>query len=138
MKNYNDDFIKDAFTKIRADFEKRNNEQGLEILDSNEDQWNATGNLSDRQIAWVERQLDGSWCRTEKQSTNGERSDFINGKEDDYFAQIPPTARGVEQLLDAMIRERLSEQGKTLVDLARLNELEQVVEDLRQLVKSLT
>ena len=137
MKNLKDDFIKNAFTKIRADFEKRDNEHGLEILDTYEDKWNATGNLSDRQIDWLERQLDGSWRRVEKQSTNGARFDFNNGKGDDDIVQIPPTARGVEQLFDAMVRQKLVEEGKALVNLARLNELEQVIDGVRELFKSL-
>ena len=137
MKNYKDDFIKDAFTEIRADFEKRYNEQGLKILGNYEEQWDATGNLSHRQIDWLEKQLDGSWRRAEKQSGNEAGSRLNNHQPERPIVQIPPNAGGVEQLLDAMIRERLSERGKTLVDLARLNELEQVVEDLRQLVKSL-
>ena len=61
MTNLSDDQIEDAFAEIRADFEKRDNQTGLKILDSYEEQWDATGWLSDRQHAWLQRQLDWSW-----------------------------------------------------------------------------
>ncbi len=38
----------------RVDFEKRNNETGLEILDSYEERWAVSESLSERQIAWLE------------------------------------------------------------------------------------
>lgn len=41
MTYLTDEQIKEAFTQIRAKFEKRNNNTGLEILDSYEDQWQA-------------------------------------------------------------------------------------------------
>ena len=41
MKHFTDEQIEDAFTRIRVKFEKRNNETGLEILDSYEEQWAA-------------------------------------------------------------------------------------------------
>ena len=53
--------IEDALMTIRADFKDRNNETGSSILDSIEEQWVTSGRLSDRQLAWLERQLDGSW-----------------------------------------------------------------------------
>ncbi len=34
MKYFTDEQIEDSFARIRAEFEKRNNETGLEILDS--------------------------------------------------------------------------------------------------------
>jgi len=61
MLNSNSKEIEDAFITIRADFEKRDNQRGLEFLNSIEEQWDVTGRLSDRQLAWLERQLDGSW-----------------------------------------------------------------------------
>jgi hypothetical protein len=61
MTHLSNEQIEDAFARIRAEFEKRNNETGLEILDSFEEQWNAGEGLSDRQIAWLEKQLDGTW-----------------------------------------------------------------------------
>ncbi len=56
MKHFSDEQIEDAFTSIRAEFEERKNETGLEILDSYEEQWNEKRSLSDGQRAWIERQ----------------------------------------------------------------------------------
>ena len=61
MTHLSDDQIENAFVTIRADFEKRGNEDGLEILDKCEKRWDATGSLSHRQHAWLQRQLDGTW-----------------------------------------------------------------------------
>ncbi len=61
MLNSNPKEIEDAFITIRADFEKRDNQRGLEFLNSIEEQWDVTGRLSDRQLAWLQRQLDGTW-----------------------------------------------------------------------------
>ena len=134
MKNLDDEHIEEAFAKIRLSFEKRNNEFGLEILDSYEGQWNATGKLSDRQITWLERQLDGSWRRTERQ-TNGIDPCFENQSQEEDFSQN--SEQGVEQLFDAMVRQKLAEEGKALVDLAPLKELAQALDGVRELLKSL-
>ena len=53
--------IEDSFVAIRAEFKDRNNETGSSILDNIEEHWVTSGRLSDRQLAWLERQLDGSW-----------------------------------------------------------------------------
>ncbi len=63
MTHLSDDQIENAFVTIRADFEKRGNEDGLEILDKCEKRWDATGSLSDRQHAWLQCQLAGTWKR---------------------------------------------------------------------------
>ena len=63
MTSFTDDQIENAFIRIRAEFEKRGNEEGLEILDKCEKRWDATGSLSHRQHAWLQRQLDGTWKR---------------------------------------------------------------------------
>ena len=52
--------INDAFVTIRVRFEK-SNPKGLDMLESIEKQWVANNHLSDGQLAWLERQLDGSW-----------------------------------------------------------------------------
>jgi len=52
--------INDAFVTIRVLFEK-SNPKGLDMLESIEKQWVANNHLSDGQLAWLERQLDGSW-----------------------------------------------------------------------------
>ncbi len=61
MSELCDNEIEDAFAEIRANFTKRGNEVGLDILDSYEEQWAVSESLSDRQIAWLEKQL--SWSR---------------------------------------------------------------------------
>ena len=61
MRKLDNEHMEGVFAKIRADFEKRGNEQGLEILDSFEEQWNAVHSLTDRQVAWLEKQFNGSW-----------------------------------------------------------------------------
>jgi len=137
MKNLNDNFIENAFTKIRADFENRDNEQGLEILDNYEEQWISTGNLSERQIAWLEKQLNGSWRHVEKQPKNDAGPRTNDPRPDREIVQIPPNPRGVEQLIDVLIHEKLAEEGKALVDLARLNRLAQSIDDMRDLLISL-
>ncbi len=51
--------------------------------------------------------------------------------------QVPPSPQGLDQLLDAIIRQKIAEQGKAVVDLERLTELEEAIEELRRVVKSL-
>ena len=60
MPNLTSGQIDDAFVTVRVRFEK-SNPKGLEILESIEEQWVANNHLSDGQLAWLERQLDGSW-----------------------------------------------------------------------------
>ncbi len=55
--------IEDALVAIRADFEERGNEGGFEILVKCEERWAANNHLSDRQLAWLQCQLDGTWKR---------------------------------------------------------------------------
>ena len=135
MKNLNDENIEEAFAKIKAKFEKSNNDYGLEILDSYEERWSVAGDLSDPQIAWLERQLDGSWRRAERKSMNGSGPHIASRSYEGDFAQIP--AQGVEQVFDGIIRQKLAEEGMALVDLARLNELERAIDGVRELLKSL-
>ncbi len=51
MTHLTDEQIEDAFARIRAVFEKRNNETDLEILDSYEERWAVSESLSECQIA---------------------------------------------------------------------------------------
>ncbi len=121
-----------VFAKIRSDFEKRGNKQGLEILDSCEEQWNETHSLTDRQVAWSEKQLNGSWRPSGKSAVRDyeDRRVFSAQKRD--LVQIPSTTQGTEQLLDAMIHERLMEQGKVIVDVNLLTELEELISEIKQ------
>ncbi len=63
MLNSNRKEIEDALVAIRADFEERGNEGGFEILEKCEERWAANNHLSDRQLAWLQCQLDGTWKR---------------------------------------------------------------------------
>ncbi len=132
MKKLTNENMESVFAKIRSDFEKRGNEQGLEILDSCEEQWNETHSLTDRQVAWLEKQFNGSWRPSGKSAVRDyEQRRVISAQKRD-LVQIPSTIQGAEQLLDAMIHERLMEQGKVIVDVNLLTELEELVGEIRQ------
>ena len=66
MSKLNDEYIEEAFAKVRASFEKRDNAFGLEMLDGYEAYWAETGHLSDGQLEWLERQLQGNWRQAPK------------------------------------------------------------------------
>ena len=100
------------------DFEKRNNETGLEILDSYEEQWAESESLSERQIAWLEKQLDGTWRAAGSKSAP------------DATVTADPVPKEETELLDAMIENRLAAQGKTLIDAGQIDRLRTVVDDL--------
>jgi hypothetical protein len=118
MTHLTDEQIEDAFARIRAEFEKRNNETGLEILDSYEERWAVSENLSDRQIAWLEKQLDGTWREVGSKSVS------------DATVTADPEPNDEAELLDAMIESRLAAQGKTLIDAGQIDRLRQAVSDL--------
>ena len=137
MSKLNDEYIEEAFAQIRAKFEERNNDTGLEILDSYEERWEAKRSLSESQLSWLERQLDGSW-RPKRVRPSLE---VIHGgpaqKRDNGWDEVAVSGKEAEPSLDAMIREKLSGQGEVVVDLRRLDELEAVIEELRQSVKAI-
>jgi hypothetical protein len=68
MTHMTDEQIEDAFIQVREKFEARNNETGLEMLDSVEERWEAMGELSDRQLAWLDRQVNETWKRKKPQA----------------------------------------------------------------------
>ncbi len=121
-----------VFAKIRSDFEKRGNEQGLEILDSCEEQWNAMHNLTDRQVAWLEKQFNGSWRPSGKSTVKDYEECRVIAPQKRGLVPISSTSQGTEKLLDAMIHERLLEQGKAIVDLKLLTELEELISEIKQ------
>ncbi len=137
MSKLNEEYIEEAFAQIRAKFEERNNDTGLEILDSYEERWEANRSLSESQLSWLERQLDGSW-RPKRVRPSLE---VIHGgpaqKRDNGWDEVAVSGKDAEPSLDAMIREKLSGQGEVVVDLRRLDELEAVIEELRQSVKAI-
>ncbi len=132
MTKLTDENIEGVFAKIKADFEKRNNEQGLEILDSCEEQWNAVHSLTDRQVAWLEKQLNGSWRPSGKSAVKDYEECRAISPQKRGLVPISSTSQGTEQLLDAMIHERLMEQGKAIVDAKLMTELEELVGEIRQ------
>ncbi len=132
MTKLTNENMEGVFAKIRSDFEKRGNEQGLEILDSCEEQWNAVHSLSDRQIAWLEKQFNGSWRPSGKSSGKEYEERRVTSAQKRNLVQISSTPQGTEQLLDAMIYERLLEQGKVIVDVTLLTELEELIGEIKQ------
>lgn len=76
MTNMTDEQIEDTFIQVREKFEARSNETGLEMLDSVEERWEAMGELSDRQLAWLDRQLNETWKRKKsKTQTTPEKTE---------------------------------------------------------------
>ena len=137
MRNFTAELIEHAFKEIRVDFEKRANEQGLEILDSCEEQWNAMGSLTDRQSAWLEKQLDGSWRPSIKPGVEkAEEASAIPELKPDVD-EISSTVQSPGQMLDAIVHQRLAEQGKVTVDFNLLNKLEEVTDELKRAIQSL-
>ncbi len=132
MTKLTDENIETVFAKIKADFEKRNNEQGLEILNSCEEQWSAVHSLTDRQIAWLEKQLNGSWRPGGKSAVKDYAECRIISPQKRGLVPISSTSQSTEQLLDAMIHERLMEQGKVIVDVNLLTELEELISEIKQ------
>ena len=118
MTHLTNEQIEDAFTQIRVEFEQRNNEYGLDILDSCEEQWAATGSLSNRQQVWLKKQLYGTW-----------REDRSN-RRPNAVVMADPAASNEAELLDAMIERRLAAQGKRLVEAEQIDRLRKTVTDL--------
>ena len=132
MTKLTNENMEDVFAKIRSDFERRDNEQGLEILDGCEEQWNATHSLTDRQVAWLENQVNGSWRPSGKSAIKDYEECRVISPQKRGLVPISSTSQGTEQLLDAMIYERLMEQGKVIVDVTLLTELEELISEIRQ------
>ncbi len=131
MTKMSDQFIEDAFLKIRSMFEKRNNNTGLEILDSYEDAWAAYGSLTDRQVAWLKKQLDGSWLSTEQKSAKPIANQAGKSLADNGRAKIEPLMNDPDDLIDAIIQQKLAAQGKVIVDRDLLHALITAIDDLR-------
>ena len=146
MTNLADGQIEDAFAQIRVKFEKRNNNTGLEILDSYEERWAVSESLSDRQIAWLEKQLDGTWRAVGSKSVPDATVTVDLGTDNDggvaakrvpAIIQLPTIDRDLERRIDAMISRKLEEPGKAVVDLRRLDELEEAIDGLKQAVRAM-
>ena len=136
MNTLTDKDIEAAFRKIRANFEQRGNEDGLTMLDSFEEGWAVYGRLTDRQIAWLERQLDGSWRRNEAQDLGDDAKGAELRKPNRHTIESPPSARG-GSLSDTMMRRQLRQQREAAVDLDQLEEIEAVIDELKRAVQLL-
>ena len=123
MKNLTIDEIEDAFTQIRVEFEQRNNEYGLGMLDSYEDQWANTGSLSDRQHTWLKDQLDGGW----RAARSKRRPNAV--------VMADPAASDEAKLMDAMIEQSLAAKGKILVDADQVARLKRAIGDIDDVLR---
>ena len=123
MTHLTNEQIEDAFTQIRVEFEQRNNEYGLGMLDSYEDQWANTGSLSDGQQVWLKDQLDGAW------RTAGSK------RRPNAVVMADPAASDEAELMDAMIEQSLAAKGKRLVDDAQIARLRKVISDLNDVLR---
>ena len=146
MNELSDKEIEDAFAKIRTEFEERNNTKGLEMLDGLEEQWDATGSLSHRQLEWLEKQLSwnrravGPSRRTDAAAAVNPGPGYDGGETPDPetdIIQFPTMDPRLVRQIDAMISRKLEEPGKTVVDLKRLGELEEAIDGLKRAVRSL-
>ncbi len=88
------------------------------ILDSYEKRWAVSESLNDRQLEWLEKQLDGTWRAVESQSAP------------DATVTADQVPKDEAELLDAMIERRLAAQGKTLIEAEQIDRLRQAVSDL--------
>ena len=123
MTHFTVEQIEEAFARIRVEFEKRNNEVGLDILDGYEEQWAATGSLTNRQQSWLDRQLDGTW------------RPVGSNRRPDAVVMADPTTSDEAELLDAIIERRMAAHGKTLVDANQVARLKRLVGDLNDVLR---
>ena len=137
MSKLTDKQIEETFAKIRADFVGRGNEYGLEILDGCENQWAETGQLSDGQLDWLERQLNGNWRQASKRRSLEAVQGGTTRERGCSSHSTEATGHAGDAPLDALIRERLGAQGEVVVDIARLDVLDAAVGELREAVKAI-
>jgi len=137
MTELNDEFIEAAFTKIRANFEQRGNDDGLEILESYGERWDQTGSLSPRQVAWLERQLDGSWRKIVNKTTETDPDRSPQVRTTSELSQALSVDRDLGETVDAMVREKLCDLGKVVVEHRQLDKLEALAVELKRVIGSL-
>ena len=138
MNELSNSNIEDAFAKIRVEFEKRNNTTGLEILTSYEEQWDAYGTMSDRQKGWLQKQLDKSWLAKGKKAAiaNAVHIDELRLK--DVPLQVETPAEDADDLLQAIIVQKLARQGKVIVDGEQVVALSSMLDDIKLILKDLS
>ena len=130
--------IEEAFPKIRAEFEKRKNMTGLEILNSYEEQWEAYGTMSDRQKIWLQKQLDKSWLAIGKKAAiaNAVHIDDLRSK--NVPLQVETPAEDADDLLQAIIEQKLAGLGKVIVDEQQVIALSAMLDDIKLILKDLS
>ncbi len=79
--------------------------------------------LSDRQIAWLEKQLAGTWRAVGSKPAP------------DATVTADPVPKDEAELLDTMIEQRLAAQGKALVDTGQIDRLRQAMSDLNDVLR---
>jgi hypothetical protein len=107
------------------------------ILDSYEERWAVSESLSDRQIAWLEKQLNGTWRAAGSKSVLDATVTADPGTNNDGGAAAERVPKDEAELLDAIIERRLAAQGKTLIDAERIDRLRQAVSDLNDALGAL-
>ena len=103
MTHMTDQQIEAAFLQVREKFETRNNETGLEMLDSVEERWEAMGELSDRQLAWLDRQLNETWKRKKAKSAPTAPAPQLH-----KIQQQPPAPADGQVLISAGLLEQMA------------------------------
>ena len=138
MNELSNNNIEEAFAKIRAEFEKRKNMPGLEILNSYEEQWEAYGTMSDRQKIWLQKQLDKSWLAIGKKAAiaNAVHIDDLRSK--NVPLQVETPAEDANDLLDAIIVQKLAGLGKVIVDEQQVIALSAMLDDIKLILKDLS
>ncbi len=120
-------------------------EMSANILDNYEERWAVSESPSERQIAWLETQLDGTWRAVGSKSML-DATGVDPGTGNDVGAtavpvsdiiQFPTMERDLERRIDAMISRKLAGPGKTVVDLRRLDELEEAIDGLKRAVRAM-
>ena len=138
MNELSNNNIEEALAKIRAEFEKRNNTTGLEILTSYEEQWDAYGTMSDRQKGWLQKQLDKSWLAKGKKAAiaNAVHIDELRLKNTNAEIEVP--TEDADDLLDAIIEQKLAGQGKVIIDEKQVAALLSALEELKSAASELS
>jgi hypothetical protein len=138
MNELSDEDIEEAFPKIKAEFEKRKNMTGLEILNSYGEQWDAYGTMSDRQKGWLQKQLDKSWLAKGKKATIANPAHIDDLRSKDVPLQGETPAEDAEDLLQAIIEQKLAGQGKVIVDEEQIIALTAMFEQIKLILKDLS
>ena len=125
MKNLTNEQIEDALTQIRVELEQRNNEYGLGMLDSYEDQWANTGSLSDRQHVWLKDQLGGTW----RAARSKRRPNAV--------VMADPAASDEAELFDTIVEPRLAAKGKILVDADQVAHIKKAIGDIDDVLRDI-